>query len=200
MLVATRRKNPVLRQLCTLFNVGAIGDMTDGQLLERFATGGEAAELAFAALVERHGPVVLHACRSILRDEHEAEDAFQATFLVLVRKARLALGARLVGPLAASGGLPRRLVCPVRRHPTNGPRAEGGRPDLGAGRRPERLMTSRGSTSLRRFTRRSSGCRSASASRSCCATSKVAPTSRRHGTWAARSARSRADWPGAGGG
>ncbi len=85
--MATRRKNPVLRQLCTLFNVGAIGDMTDGQLLERFATGGEAAELAFAALVERHGSVVLHTCRSILRDEHEAEDAFQATFLVLVQKA-----------------------------------------------------------------------------------------------------------------
>ncbi len=61
--------------------------MTDGQLLERFALGGEAAELAFAALVERHGPVVLNTCRSILRDEHEAEDAFQATFLVLVRKA-----------------------------------------------------------------------------------------------------------------
>ena len=87
MLVATRRKNSVLAPLRTLFNVGAIGDMTDGQLLERFAAGGEAAELAFAALVERHGPVVLHTCRSILRDEHEAEDAFQATFLVLVRKA-----------------------------------------------------------------------------------------------------------------
>ena len=88
MLVATRRKNSVLGKLRTIFNVGAIGDMTDGQLLERFATGGEAAELAFAALVERHGPVVLHTCRSILRDEHDADDAFQATFLVLVRKAR----------------------------------------------------------------------------------------------------------------
>ena len=61
--------------------------MTDGQLLERFAAGGEAAELAFAALVERHGAVVLQTCRAILRDEHEAEDAFQATFLVLVQKA-----------------------------------------------------------------------------------------------------------------
>src|SRR5262249_21871739 len=60
----------------------------DGQLLERFATrGGEAAELAFAALVERHGPMVLRACRAVLRDEHEAHDAFQATFLVLVRRA-----------------------------------------------------------------------------------------------------------------
>src|SRR5580704_7472324 len=79
--LATRRKSTILRPLRILFNLGAIGEMTDGQLLERFAQGGEAGELAFAALIERHGPVVLHACRSILRNEHEAEDAFQATFL-----------------------------------------------------------------------------------------------------------------------
>ncbi len=87
--MATRQKASVGRHLRTLFNVGAVGDMTDGQLLERFATGsGEAAELAFAALVERHGPIVFDTCLSILRDEHDAQDAFQATFLVLVRKAR----------------------------------------------------------------------------------------------------------------
>jgi RNA polymerase sigma factor (sigma-70 family) len=88
MPVISRRKKSILGPLRTLFNVGAIGDMTDGQLLERFASGGEAAELAFAALVERHGPIVLQTCRAILHDEHEAEDAFQATFLVLVRKSR----------------------------------------------------------------------------------------------------------------
>jgi RNA polymerase sigma factor (sigma-70 family) len=63
--------------------------LTDGQLLERFAThDGEAAELAFEAIVERHGPMVHRACRGILRDDHEAMDAFQATFLVLVRHGR----------------------------------------------------------------------------------------------------------------
>jgi RNA polymerase sigma factor (sigma-70 family) len=73
--------------LRTLFSVGAMTGLTDGQLLERFAThGGEAAELAFAAIVERHGPMVFRACRGILRDDHEAMDAFQATFLVLLRK------------------------------------------------------------------------------------------------------------------
>ncbi len=80
--------------LRTLFNVGAIGALSDGQLLERFATcRGEPKELAFAALVERHGPSVLRVCRSVLRDDAAAEDAFQATFLALARKFWIALGA-----------------------------------------------------------------------------------------------------------
>ncbi len=87
--MARGKNGAVVRQLRTLFNVGTIRELTDGQLLERFATdGGEAAELAFAALVERHGPMVLRVCRSILTDPHNAQDAFQATFLVLVKKGR----------------------------------------------------------------------------------------------------------------
>jgi RNA polymerase sigma factor (sigma-70 family) len=79
----------VLRQVRSLFDLGVIGELTDGQLLERFATsGGEAAERAFAALVERHGPMVLRICRHHLRDANDVEDAFQATFLVLVQRAR----------------------------------------------------------------------------------------------------------------
>jgi membrane fusion protein, multidrug efflux system len=86
--MAVKNGDNALSQLRTLFNVGAIGSFTDGQLLERFATGrGEPRELAFAALVERHGPFVLRICRSVLRDESAAEDAFQATFLALARKA-----------------------------------------------------------------------------------------------------------------
>ena len=86
----TIKNNGAIRKnLQTLFNLGAIGALTDGQLLERFAAGhGEARELAFAALVERHGPFVLRICRAILGNEHEADDAFQATFLALVRKAQ----------------------------------------------------------------------------------------------------------------
>ncbi len=79
----------VRRSLRTLFNLGTIGELTDGQLLERFATEpGEPAELAFAALVERHGPMVMRVCRGVLADPNDAQDAFQATFLVLVRRAR----------------------------------------------------------------------------------------------------------------
>jgi len=58
---------------------------TDADLLEGFVSRRD--ELAFAALVERYGPMVLRVCRQLLRDAHDAEDAFQATFLVLVRKA-----------------------------------------------------------------------------------------------------------------
>jgi RNA polymerase sigma factor (sigma-70 family) len=85
--MAQARNGKVIRELRGLFDVGAIGGLSDRELLDRFsARRGESAELAFAALVERHGPMVLRTCRKILRDEQGAEDAFQATFLVLVRK------------------------------------------------------------------------------------------------------------------
>jgi RNA polymerase sigma factor (sigma-70 family) len=58
---------------------------SDAELLGRFVAAGE--DAAFAALVQCHGPMVLGVCRRVLRDAHAAEDAFQATFLVLVRKA-----------------------------------------------------------------------------------------------------------------
>jgi RNA polymerase sigma factor (sigma-70 family) len=81
-------RGSVFRSIHTLFGVGSLTGMTDGQLLEQFlARKDEVAEAAFAALVAIHGPMVWKVCRGVLNDAHAAEDAFQATFLILVRKA-----------------------------------------------------------------------------------------------------------------
>lgn len=78
----------VFRQIQGLWDVGTVVGMSDGQLLARFADGrGGAAEAAFGALVGRHGPMVYRVCRDLVRDRHTAEDCFQATFVVLARKA-----------------------------------------------------------------------------------------------------------------
>lgn len=88
-LVANGQRGVVLRLVQSLFTEGTAVGFTDDQLLNRFvANNGETAERAFAVLIERHGPMVLRTCRAVLRDSHDAHDAFQATFLVLARKAR----------------------------------------------------------------------------------------------------------------
>jgi RNA polymerase sigma factor (sigma-70 family) len=74
------------RYLRRALSNGDAGGLTDAQLLERFIAHRD--EAAFEVLVWRHGPKVLGVCRSVLRHEQDAEDAFQATFLVLVRKGR----------------------------------------------------------------------------------------------------------------
>jgi len=75
----------VFRELDRLFSEGTLAGLGDRQLLERYLTRRD--EAAFEALVNLHGPMVLGLCRRILRDPRDIEDAFQATFLVLVRKA-----------------------------------------------------------------------------------------------------------------
>jgi RNA polymerase sigma factor (sigma-70 family) len=84
-----------VRQINHLFVEGTISGQTDGRLLERFLDGRD--EAAFAALVERHGPMVFRTCQTVIRDRVSAEDAFQATFLVLVCKARTIRGREAIG-------------------------------------------------------------------------------------------------------
>src|SRR5260370_2594597 len=64
---------------------GTLAEWTDGQLLETLATPQR--EAAFAVLLRRHGPMVWALCRRLLRNWHDAEDAFQATFMILSRRA-----------------------------------------------------------------------------------------------------------------
>ena len=65
--------------------MGPLEHLTDAELLDRYLAGED--EAAFATIVRRHGPMVYGVCRRVLRDSHEADDACQAVFLVLVRKA-----------------------------------------------------------------------------------------------------------------
>jgi RNA polymerase sigma factor (sigma-70 family) len=94
------RLTMLVDRLCTAASRQDGGALTDADLLMRYQAARD--EAAFATLVRRHGPMVLGVCRRVLRDAHDAEDAFQATFLVLIRKAdsvrpREALGNWLYG-------------------------------------------------------------------------------------------------------
>src|SRR5262245_18253678 len=75
-----------LRHLRDIFNGRTVIGLTDGQLLERYVASKD--EEAFEAIIARYGPMVLSTCRVTLWDEYDVDEAFQATFLVLARKAR----------------------------------------------------------------------------------------------------------------
>src|SRR6516225_7794703 len=83
--MANAQAGTVLRHIHKLVAVHEAGQLKDHQLLERFAAGRD--EQAFATPLQRHGPMVLGVCRRVLHHLHDAEDAFQATFLILARKA-----------------------------------------------------------------------------------------------------------------
>src|SRR6516164_11507253 len=83
--MAEAHPNPFQQHLRHLIGSVSATALTDGQLLERFLADGD--ETAVEVLVRRYGPLVLGVCRRVLHNTHAAEDAFQAAFLVLVRKA-----------------------------------------------------------------------------------------------------------------
>jgi RNA polymerase sigma factor (sigma-70 family) len=117
--MATGQQAAVLEGVRRIFSGGTVAGLGSESLLRRFATRGD--EAAFSAIVARHGPMVLGVCRRALRDSHDVEDAFQATFLVFVRKARSIRDGDTLGPWLY--GVARRVATRARvvvsQHRTN---------------------------------------------------------------------------------
>ena len=91
--MSAQQSGALLDHIRRLAGGGDLDPLTDQELLSRYTAGDEA---AFAALVRRHGPMVWGVCRRVLHGHHDAEDAFQATFLVLVRRARSVVPRQMV--------------------------------------------------------------------------------------------------------
>lgn len=118
--MATAQTNRVITYLHRVALLQEQRRATDAQLLERFL--GEREEIAFEELLRRHGPMVLGVCRRILSDPHDAADAFQATFLVLVRRAASVVPRSRVGPWLY--GVARRTALKLRSSVARRRRAE----------------------------------------------------------------------------
>jgi hypothetical protein len=83
--MARAYQGSIVESLGRLFTTGTATAIGEAELLERFVSQADTA--AFELILERHGPMVLRVCRRILDDQNEVDDAFQATFLILVTKA-----------------------------------------------------------------------------------------------------------------
>lgn len=84
--MAQTAASSIIRQIESIFDGGSVAGLSDRQLLERFTAGRDATgDAAFAALVVRHAPMVLHVCRQVIGDQHRTEDAFQVVFIVLAQ-------------------------------------------------------------------------------------------------------------------
>jgi RNA polymerase sigma factor (sigma-70 family) len=93
--MASGQFDTFFRHLRRVVLPGAVAELTDAQLLQRFVQARD--EAAFEVLLRRHGPMVFRVCLRVLRRQHDAEDAFQATFLTLARKAGTIARAESVG-------------------------------------------------------------------------------------------------------
>jgi RNA polymerase sigma factor (sigma-70 family) len=114
--MAGENQGAVLLGIERIFNQGSLTGLSEGQLLHRFATGDPG---AFEALVMRHGPMVRSVCRRMLYDSCDVEDAFQATFLVLLRKAGALRDAEALSPWLH--GVAYRVAARIRAHSARRP-------------------------------------------------------------------------------
>ena len=115
--MSANRTSTGIAQFVRALRTRGCADQIDGQLLSQFLSRRD--EAAFVALVRRHGPMVLGVCRRVLGNAADAEDAFQATFLVLVRKAASLTGRAVLGDwlhgVARRTALNARRACARRR-------------------------------------------------------------------------------------
>ena len=126
----------VVRRIESLFDGGSVAGLSDRQLIERFTTRRDSTgEAAFAALVMRHGPMVLGVCQQLLGNRHDAEDAFQAVFLVLARKAPSIHEPELLGNWLYGVALrtARKARCRLARRHDREKEIATRRPDAGSG-------------------------------------------------------------------
>jgi RNA polymerase sigma factor (sigma-70 family) len=93
--MASQQLSHVLQQLRRIYLLKEEANLNDGELLKRFFQQGD--ESTFEVLVQRYGPMVLGVCQRLLRNLHDAEDAFQTVFLVLVHKGRRLVGQEVIG-------------------------------------------------------------------------------------------------------
>src|SRR5438105_9371672 len=122
MAMATTQISNVIEHLRRSIFVREAAGWSDGRLLSAFISHRD--EAAFEAIVRRHGPMVMGVCQRVLRNRHDAEDAFQTTFLVLVRKAGAIMSRELLAnwlygvayntALKAKAATARRRVCERR--------------------------------------------------------------------------------------
>ncbi len=180
----------LLRDVRTIFEFGVARDVSDRELLDRFLFADRAvAEAAFTFLVERHGPMVLSACGQFLDDPYDVEDAFQATFLVFLRRAhsirkRDSLASWLFG---VATHVARRREAAQRHGESMSDRPASS---------PSRTGSAQADTPTgwQHCTRRLHDFRSGTESRSCSAISKVYPQRPRRAGWAAPTGRFFPGW------
>ena len=124
--MASENHGAVVLGIERIFNEGSLTGLSGGQLLRQFASGDQA---AFEALVRWHGPLVLSVCRRLLDDPRDVDDAFQATFLVLLKKAGALRDAEGVSPWLH--GVAHRVAARIRSRSARRPAEEskGARPE-----------------------------------------------------------------------